>query len=144
MKVGLLLTLAILFSACERRTIAKLEGDTVPRFVLSGSGRLGTVLIFAPEQEHLAESDPANDTYAIWEIQPEKEGEAGAAPVEAIKVITYGVVPPGYRQIKPRTGMPPPLEAGKRYRYWFVTVNAPHAAGYFEIRNGKTVPVPGP
>jgi hypothetical protein len=144
MKIGLLLTLALFFVSCERRTIAKLEGENIPRFMLSGSGRLGTVLVYAPERERLAESNPADDTHAIWEIEPEKEGEAGAAPVEAIKVITYGVVPAGYRQIKPRTGMPPALEPGKRYSYWIVTVNAPHAAGYFEIRNGKVVPISGP
>ena len=28
--------------------------------------------------------------------------------------------------------------------YWFVTVNAPWATGYFEIRNGKAVSVTGP
>jgi hypothetical protein len=144
MKIALLLTLALFLGTCERRTVAKLEGGVTPRFVLSGSGRLGTVLIFGPEQERIAESNPSDDTYALWEIEPQNEGEAGAALVEDLKVITYGVVPPGYKQIKPRTGPAPPLVPGKRYGYWFVTVNAPHAAGYFEIRDGKAVPVPGP
>jgi hypothetical protein len=144
MRITLLLILVLVQGTCERRTVAKLEGGVPPRFVLSGSGRLGTVLIFGPEQERIAESNPSDDTHALWEIEPQNEGEAGAAPVEDLKVITYGVVPSGYKQIKPRTGLPSPLVPGKLYSYWFVTVNAPHAAGYFEIRDGKAVPVPGP
>lgn len=122
----------------------RLEGENPPRFVLSGSGRLGTVIVFGPEQEPIAESDPGDDTFALWEIEPDKKGEGGAMPVEELAVVTYGVVPAGYKQIKPKNGPPPDLLPGKRYRYWFVTVNAPHAAGYFEIRDGKAVPVPGP
>lgn len=89
MKLYLILTLALLLSVCERRTVAKLEGDTVPRFVLSGSGRFGTVRVFGPEQERIA--DPFDRTYAIWETQSEKEGETGMKPVES-----YGAAAAGY------------------------------------------------
>jgi len=140
----LLLFLLGFMSVCERRTEVKIEGGNPPKFVLSGSGRLGTVIVFGPEQERIAESDPADDTFALWEIEPEKKGEVGAVPVEELGAVTYGVVPPSYKQIKPKNGSAPDLVPGKRYRYWFVTVNAPHAAGYFEIRDGKAVAVPGP
>lgn len=128
--------------SCERRTEVRLEGGNPPNFVLSGSGRLGTVLIFGPDQERIAESNPSDDTFALWEIEPERKGGGGA--IEDVAVVTYGVVPPGYKQVKPKDGSAPALVPGKRYRYWFVTVNAPHAAGYFEIRNGKPFSVPGP
>ena len=136
--------LLIVIMGCERRTAVSLEGGNSPTFVLAGSGRLGEVVIYSPEQEGIAGSNPFDDSYALWRIVPEREGEEGAALIEDIHSIAYGVVPKGYRQLKPKSGAPPSLSAGKRYRYWFVTVNAPHAAGYFEIRDGKAVSVEGP
>jgi hypothetical protein len=143
MKVILLLLILSLGIACERRTEVALQGGTVPKFVLTGSGRLGEVVIFGPEQEAIAKTDPFDKTYAVWEIMAEGDGEDGAAPVEGL-TITYGVVPRRYKQIKPNRGEAPALTPGKRYSYWFVTVNAPWAAGYFEIRDGKPVSVSGP
>jgi hypothetical protein len=144
MKILALLLVLCFFSECERRTEVSVEGGNPPRFVLKGSGRLGEVRIFGPEEETIAQSDPFDDRYALWEIEPETEGETAATPVEELGSMTYGVVPSGYKQIKPKTGPPPKLEFGKRYRYWFVTVNAPHAAGYFEIKDGKAIPAEGP
>lgn len=143
-KLVLRLLLLIAITSCEARTVVRLEGGNPPSFVLAGSGRLGEVAIYSPEQEHIAGSDAFDDTYALWQIRPEREGGQAAALVKDLHSITYGVVPRGYRQIKPQSGPPPALSPGKRYRYWFVTVNAPHAAGYFEIRDGKAVNVEGP
>jgi hypothetical protein len=140
--VPLCLLLSVI--GCERRTQVRLEGGNPPRFVLSGSGKLGQVIIFGPEQEEMAKTDPFDKTYALWEIATEKDGEKGATSVEELSSITYGVLPHGYVQIKPKNGTPAALMQGKRYRYWFVTVNAPHASGYFEIRDSKAVPVSGP
>jgi hypothetical protein len=131
-------------TSCERRTVVKIEGGNPPIFVLSGSGRLDEVIIFGPERERIVESDPFDETYAIWKLVGEKRGEAGMAQVEDLHAVTYGVVPKGYKQVKPEAGTPPPLRPGKRYGYWFVTVNAPWGAGYFEIRDGKAVAVEGP
>ncbi len=134
--------LSVALSSCERRTEVKIEGGNPPIFKLVGSGRLDEVLVFAPEQEQI--QDPFDDTHAIWDIEPEKAGEDGKALVEDLHAITYGVVPRGYKQIKPKAGAAPPLVPGKRYKYWFVTVNAPWGAGYFEIPDGKATPVEGP
>jgi len=82
--------------------------------------------------------------YAIWHVKPEGEGEYVKALLDDLHAVTYGVVPKGYKQMKPKVGQAPPLIEGKRYGYWFVTVNAPWGAGYFEIRNGKVVAVEGP
>ena len=139
---GLVLLTAM--TSCERRTVITLEGGNPPTFTLKGSGRLGEVVICAPEQERIAGSDPFDYTYALWQIKPERDGEQAAARLEDLHSITYGVVPKGYKQIKPDGGPPSSLSPGKRYRYWFVTVNAPHAGGYFEIRDGKPIPVKGP
>jgi hypothetical protein len=144
MRLLLPILLVLSFVSCERRTEVRFEGGNPPSFVLSGSGRLDEILVFAPEQERIASSNPFDDTYAIWEVQPDRDGEDAKALVEDLRVITYGVVPKGYEQIKPKTGTAPPLATGRRYSYWIVTVNAPWAAGYFEIRDGRAVPVPGP
>ncbi len=126
--------------ACERRTEVKLDGENPPTFLISGSGKLGELVVYGPEQESIV--NPFDDTYALWEVAPKEEGEA--AEVEELEAVTYGVVPKGYKQVKPENTPPPTLTEGTRYGYWLVTVNAPHAAGYIEIRNGKAIKVKGP
>lgn len=54
--------LLIVITGCEARTVVKLEGGNPPTFVLTGSGRLGEVVIYSPEQERIAESDAFDDT----------------------------------------------------------------------------------
>ena len=140
--VTLLIPLVLVTASCERKTRVTLGGNNPPTFTLSGSGRLGELIIFAPEQEKV--SDPFDTTHARWQIAAEKGGESGASLVDELKTVTYGVVPSGYKQVKPDSGAPQALVEGRRYRYWFVTVNAPHAGGYFEIRDGKAAKVSGP
>ena len=135
---------SVFLTSCERRTEVKIEGGDNPTFILTGSGRLDEILVFAPEQEQISKGDPFDDTHAIWIIEPDATGEHAKRPVESVGVVTYGVVPNGYRQKRPKDGAPPPLMPGNRYKYWFITVNAPWAAGYFEIRDGKAVTVSGP
>lgn len=144
LRLLLVLVFIAFLQSCERRTVVQIEGGNPPVFALSGSGRLGEVIIFAPEQETKAASNPFDDTHALWRIAAESKDETAARPVEQLGRITYGLVPQGYKQIKPETGQPPQLVPGKRYRYWFVTVNAPHASGYFEIQGDRAVPVNGP
>jgi|ERR1041384_2434104 hypothetical protein len=129
--------------SCERRTSVRIEGGNQPTFFLSGSGKLGTVIVYGPDQEKIADNDPTDKTYALWELEPITKGESTAPSVEGLTV-TYGVTLPGYKQVIPKTGQAPPLVQGKRYRYWFITINAPGGSGYFEIVSGKAVAVDGP
>jgi hypothetical protein len=145
MKKMLILILIIIFmSGCEQRTEVKLEGGNPPIFVLKGSGRLGEVIIFGPEQARVVQTDPFDETHVIWKIEPEQPGESNAGRLRDIRAITYGIVPRGYKQTKPMDTPPLALVPGKRSAYRFVTVNAPWGTGYFEIRDGKPVPVEGP
>lgn len=132
-----IVTLVTIMIACERRTTVILEGGIEPKFLIAGSGRLGELIIFDQEQEKIG--DPFDTTYVIWRIKS-KDPDGGEL-VEQLRSITYGVVPPGYQQTIPINGLAPRLVENRRYRYWFITANAPHAAGYFEIRNGEVVPV---
>ena len=122
---------------CERPTKVRLAGANPPVFLLSGSGKLGTLRIYGPKQRDVG----SDKNFAIWEIKP-IEGYINGEPVESLREITYGIVPKGYKQIYPEGGLPAPgLVAGERYQYWFQTINAPHARGYFEIVDGKPVAV---
>lgn len=135
--IGFLLVLHV--SACERRTTVRLEGANPPTFILRGSGVLGGLRIYGPEPESVR--SPTEKEPILWEIEEENmRGEA----IEKLHSITYGIVPDGYKQIIPQHGEPLPLITGKRYRYDFVTGEAPGAMGYFEIRNGEAVSIDTP
>lgn len=136
--IGYVIIAAVtILTACERRTTVIVKGGIEPSFLISGSGQLGELIIFDQEQEKI--SDPFDTTYAIWKIKSVKPD--GGDNVEQLRSITYGVIPSGYQQTIPLNGPAPRLVEHRRYRYWFITANAPHAAGFFEIRNGKVFPV---
>ncbi len=125
----------VLAVTCERATKVRLVGGNPPIFILSGSGSLSTLVIHGPKQRDIV----GDRAYAVWEIVP-TNGDANAKSIESLGQITYGVAPEGYKQEYPEQGTPPALVENQRYGYWFQTINAPHARGYFEIRNGKAVP----
>lgn len=137
------LLLAIgLFAACKRSTHVKVEGGTTPVFVLSGSGNLESFVVYSPDFAEKAES-PWDENLALWKIRPNRERLHGT-PVEQPGRITYGLVPDGYRQVRPWDGSAPPLTEGQKYFYDVETTNAPGAGGFVEIRNSQAVPTDGP
>jgi hypothetical protein len=133
-----LIPLLLFMATCERPTVVKLGGGNPPTFTLSGSGELGDLRIYGPKQR-----DVGSDlSFAMWEIMP-VNGYLEGEPIERLGKITYGVVPKGYKQIYPENDAPAPaLVPGQKYEYWFQTINAPHARGYFEIKDGKAVEIP--
>lgn len=139
MRVCLSICFLLSFMTCEAKTTVKLEGGEPPVFVLSGSGKLLEVYVWDPM--HDEEWAPFDKKHALWVLTAE---ENGGEWIRNVGVVTYGLVPSGYRQLKPENGeLPPPLVSGKRYSYRFDTINAPGAGGHFEIRDGKAVPVAG-
>jgi hypothetical protein len=137
------LLLAIwLFAGCERSTHVRVAGGTIPVFAFSGSGNLASFVVYSPDFAEKAES-PWDDNFALWEIKP-IGGHSNATPVGKLERITYGVVPDGYKQVKPEVGLAPPLTAGSKYFYDVETTNAPGTAGYLEIRNSRAVRTDGP
>ncbi|MGH9930843.1 MAG: hypothetical protein ACREA9_16655 [Pyrinomonadaceae bacterium] len=115
------MVLLLFFSACERSTVVKVTGGNQPVFLLSGSGRLGEVIISKPAEEQT--KNLLDDRDALWRITAIN---MPGLPVEELHSVTYGVVPKGYRQSVPVNGPPPPLQDNKRYGYLFVTADAPH------------------
>jgi len=134
----LLLILTVVFlSACERKTIVKVTGGSPPTFVISGSGELGEGIITKPIEEQ--SKDILDEKNILWKTAAIRmPGRA----VEVVGSVTYGVTPQGYKQSVPEQGSPPTLQANKRYGYFFVTGDAPHGTGHFEIHNGQAVSVP--
>jgi hypothetical protein len=131
-----------LIAGCERSTHVRIEGGTTPVFVISGSGRLASFIVYSPDFAEKAQS-PWDDSFALWEIKP-TEGDLNGTPVGQLERITYGVLPEGYRQVKPQVGSAPPLTEGQKYFYHVETTGAPWAAGFLEIRNSQAVPTDGP
>jgi len=138
---SLLLTIW-LFAGCERSTHVRVEGGTTPVFVISGSGRLASFVVYSPDFAEKAES-PWDENFALWKIKP-IGGHLNGTPVGRLERITYGVVPDGYRQVKPQVGSAPALTEGQKYSYDIDTTGAPGAAGFVEIRNSQAVPTDGP
>jgi hypothetical protein len=134
--MSLLVFLLTLFPSCgERPTKVTITGGTAPTFNLSGSGELDKLYLAEAD----AEEQPLDEPKTLWELVPVERGASGlqGLPVETIGAITYGVVPRGYRQKTPASGGAPLLEPGRYYYFYFSTVNAPHAWGYFVIREGR-------
>ena len=138
---ALLFTIAI-FAGCERSTRIGVEGGTTPVFVLSGSGKLASLVVYSPDFAEKAES-PWDENLALWKISP-IGGYMNGTLVGQLDRISYGVVPDGYRQVKPPIGSAPALIEGQKYSYDVETTNAPGAAGFLEIRNSKAKATDGP
>ena len=126
--------LAVVFTttACqqERRTKVRIEGDNIPRFVLSGSGDLTVLRVFGPPDKYAADG-------IVWEIVPQNEG--AWKTVDDLGVIVYGQIPKSYVQKQPKEGPAPSLVEGIDYRVFVGTVNAPTATKTFTIRNNKAI-----
>ena len=128
--------------ACERSTHVRIEGSAQPVFVLSGSGRLCSFVVYSPEFSQKAKS-PWDEDLALWKIDV-AEGRSAGTPVGSLDRIVYGVLPEGYVQIKPQIGSAPPLKEGAKYFYDVTTTNAPGIAGYVEIKDSRAVSTDGP
>jgi flavodoxin len=100
--------------------------------VISGSGELGEVIITKPAAEQTR--NPLDEENVLLKIRAIK---MPGKLVEVVGSVTYGVTPQGYGQSVPEQGSAPTLQDRKRYGYFFITGDAPHGTGHFEIQNGQ-------
>ena len=103
---------------------------------------MASLVVYSPDFAEKAES-PWDENLALWKISP-IGGYMNGTLVGQLDRITYGVVPDGYRQVKPPIGSAPALIEGQKYSYDVETTNAPGAAGFLEIRNSKAKATDGP
>lgn len=138
------LTAACLVTGCERVTKASVEGGATPVFVLTGSGNLSSfsVYLISPPDFKLGRTvdslslDSFFTEPAQWSI--EAPDWLHGSPVESLGDLTYGVVPPGYKQKIPTGGVAPAaLIPGRTYFFECSTTNAPGVSGGFQLINGK-------
>jgi hypothetical protein len=118
----LLLVFSLLTMACERDTQLTIETSDPPKFIMSGSGTLGSLRIVGPKRQRETFGEDAS---VYWMIKPEPEGDP--ENVEALSPITYGRVPPGYIQVYPEQGTnAPALVEGQKY---FIDISTNAANG---------------
>src|ERR1700690_4230209 len=131
-----MLLATLLITACDREvpTHVKVEGGTTPIFDLSGSGELGTFVIYAVPSSPEKMDKPIFDQPPVWSIVAQPDWLHGR-PLEQIAKLTYGIAPPGYSHAH----QPEPIIAGQTYFFDCETTDAPIASGFFRVENGKTV-----
>ena len=79
------------------------------------------------------------DGKVLWHIRP-KSGTDNSA--RGLPQITYGQVPPGFEQVVPAEGAPPPLQSGTVYEASGPRMEVPDAFVTFRIEDGKAIRVP--
>jgi hypothetical protein len=143
-----LLLLAWWFSAHyfgERPTYVKVEGGITPVFVLSGSGNLSSFSVYLVSPSDLkigrAVTGLFDDSFftepPVWRIEAQGDLMHGRR-VEDVDRVTYGVIPPGYKQKIPPDGSASAANLqGRKYYFHCETTNAPTASGGFQVDNGK-------
>src|SRR5689334_12809973 len=132
---ALVLLLTLIRCSPERDTIVSVDGGNPPTFRLTGSGTQDFLLVREVSPEELADPNrqPDEPEY-LWEIQP--KGPT-LPPADSWPPITYGTVPPDFKQIIPSSGKPKPLQEGKTYLAGGSASSANGGAVWFKIENGK-------
>lgn len=131
-----------LFFCCygcgDYKTEIKLTGGSRPTFGLSGSGKILNFTINGPRQR----SGEGPEAFTVWEFRPTGNTD-DLDSLDRLKVVKYGEVPDGYKQVYPENNSPPPqLVENEPYLLQIFTDNAPWGQIAFELRNGKAIETP--
>lgn len=122
-------------SACEYQIATSVTVSAGPSFTLTGSGRLVTFSVYAPQHgERIAGPHPDVAVLA-WEIKALND----YSRVQGSRLV-YGKTPEDYRQVAPnQSQVPPPLPAGAVYSFFAVPADAQPVGGFFYM--DKTGPI---
>ena len=136
-QIALLFVTLFVTGACKTDMTLKVSGGNPPTFGYSGSGKLGFFRVREASWDEikLMPAQRSEDQLIVWEIWP----VSADTRIRNLPQITYGKIPPGFRQTIPDHGGPPALVEGKLYR---AGGPAPDASGgilYFTIRKGQAV-----
>ena len=132
----------------ERPTRTAMEGGIVPTFVLSGTGNLSSFSVYSvsPSDRRLGRivDSLSDDAFfsepPVWRIEIERDQSPGR-PVGQIGRLTYGIVPPNYKQTIPPVGSPPAIVPSNEYFFDIFTVNAPTLTGGFKVVHGDATQI---
>ncbi len=108
------------------------EGASPPVFYITGNGTSPIFLVFGPyEGNYGKDGNPP----PLWELDPEPA--ARGIEVNKYSPFTYGQLPSGYIQGKPKENRIPELLEGKEYSF-YIHVNSANGGGTcFRIQDGK-------
>lgn len=127
----------------EENTRVQIDRNVPPTFKLDGSGhQISFVVTEIPaDNQVLPAHRVPSKNIDLWEIVP-----SDGTPDRAWDwpPVTYGIVPPGFRQKTPELGVPPPLTAGKTYAAGGEAYGANGGEVWFTIRDGKSIEVQKP
>jgi hypothetical protein len=138
---SLLLIAVYGLAACEDRTTVSITApQNPPTFKLSGSGGVFLFIFIGPHST-LEEIGSNQEVHNIWRVSPVEGTNITAS---YLPTLTYGQVPPGFRQDVPASGSPPPLEEGKFYSVRTPTHGANFQALCFKMEGGNAVELPCP
>lgn len=99
------------------------------------------VLEVIPENINLPISKRAKKDNLLWKIIKE---DSAVIRADTIGTITYGKLPPGFRQEVPASGRAPNLGEGKIYEASGMLILMPEAIVRFTIRDRNVVELPMP
>lgn len=143
MLVALFYSCVLISCTYEESTKVHIGGTVPPTFRLDGSGHQidFTVRELSPDNYVPPADQKPDKDIDLWKIVP----EAGTPDIAwDWPEITYGKVPPGFRQELPKQGAPPALVEGKTYEAGGAAYGANGGFVLFVIRNAKSVEVPKP
>lgn len=131
---NLLIIIALCFlQSCRGDHTAglRVEGGESPTFTFAGGGYLDQFIVYDVSDYHL-------DNGRIWEFRPENPKD-GSRHILFIGNIQYGILPSGYRQLKPANGTPPRLLEGHTYLTMAYVTGVMPGRVVFTIKQGKVV-----
>lgn len=124
----------------ERPTRVKIEGGATPVFLLFGSGKLASFAVYLVPPSPGDMDKPFSEQVPVWQITAQPDFLHGR-PIEKIQKLEYGLIPAGYKESFPENGgLPRAIEPEKVYFFNCDTIDAPTAAGFFRVHDGKVIP----
>jgi hypothetical protein len=96
-------------------------------------------MVYGPYTKLEDLESPNSGVRIMWEISTFKYGQD---PIRSLPLITYGIVPPHFTQLKPTSGEPPPLEEGRFYAVGAPSINAGFRVLCFTVHSGTVVKAP--
>lgn len=138
----LLVAIVILFgfTSCRRHTSLRIENGSPIRFAISGPGLLNVLRVSGPDLEREPNRSGEGERLMVskiyWEIAPLG---TSTRSLDEVGPIVYGKVPPGFVQLQPSGGSPPPLVQGDLYNVTFTVANDNGLNTFFRIYQGRII-----
>lgn len=117
-------------AACNWEKPTSVRVSSGPSFVFSGSGRLASFTVYAPQTGQRIASPNPDVATVVWQIKASKAYFEGTH-VEHMQ-LAYGKLPDGYNQAVPSQSQGArPLAPGAVYSFFAETTDAPAIGGFF-------------